>query len=182
MKLFEVGKSYYCSSLGDHNCIWEYTVTKRTPKTITIKGLDGADGSGLKRISAYNGYETVSPLGSYSMSPILTADKECEPFDEDSDPVVRLLKKAVAVKHAEFLELDKIEIVHVKEEEDVNEFTILESVGSAVNRLGWVCPVNSDGTIDESSPVHVDDCTKEWFQKMTVRDAGKLLEWTEEQK
>ena len=72
--------------------------------------------------------------------------------------------------------------IHVKEEEDVNEFTILESVGSAVNRLGWVCPVNSDGTIDESSPVHVDDCTKEWFQKMTVRDSGILLEWTEEQK
>ena len=42
---------------------------------------------------------------------------EIIPFDEDADPVVRLLKKAIAVKHADLLNSGKVEIVRYKEEE-----------------------------------------------------------------
>ena len=77
MKTFEIGKTYSMSSPCDHNCIWTYTVTARTAQTITIE-----DGKQVKKCriskqySEYNKAETVFPLGSYSMCPILTAEKE----------------------------------------------------------------------------------------------------------
>ena len=77
MKTFEIGKTYSMSSPCDHNCIWTYTVTARTAQTITI-----SDGKETKKCrinkmnSEYNKAETVFPLGSYSMCPILTAEKE----------------------------------------------------------------------------------------------------------
>ena len=61
MTKFEIGNTYSMSSPCDHNCIWTYTVTARTAQTVTL-----SDG---------NHTETVFPLGSYSMCPILTADK-----------------------------------------------------------------------------------------------------------
>ena len=36
MKKFEIGKAYSMRSICDHDCVWTYTVTARTAKTITI--------------------------------------------------------------------------------------------------------------------------------------------------
>ena len=34
MKKFEIGKTYSMRSICDHDCVWTYTVTARTAKTI----------------------------------------------------------------------------------------------------------------------------------------------------
>lgn len=76
MMKFETGKTYSMRSIGDHNCVWTYTVTARTAQTITLD-----DGKEIKRCriskkaTEYRGAETVFPLGQYSMAPILSADK-----------------------------------------------------------------------------------------------------------
>lgn len=75
MKTFEIGKTYTMHSICDHNCIWSYTVTKRTAQTITI--TDGKQTKTCrisKRTSEYRAAESVYPLGQYSMCPILSAD------------------------------------------------------------------------------------------------------------
>jgi hypothetical protein len=71
---FEVGKSYSARSACDHDCIWTWTVTKRTAKRVYLR-----DGRGKEFYcvpSTYNGGpEMASPLGRYSMSPTIYADK-----------------------------------------------------------------------------------------------------------
>lgn len=82
MKTFEVGKTYFMRSICDYDCIWRYKVVKRTKATITIQEVDcdnhPYEGSEkvcrIWRGFAAN-YEAVRPLGSYSMAPILTAEK-----------------------------------------------------------------------------------------------------------
>lgn len=77
MMQFEIGKTYTMRSICDHDCVWEYTVTKRTAQTVTI--TDGKNTQTCrisKRVSEYRGAETIYPLGQYSMSPSLTADNE----------------------------------------------------------------------------------------------------------
>lgn len=75
MKTFEIGKTYSMKSPCDQNCVWTYKVTARTAKTVTI-----SDGEKEKKCrissqySQYNKAETVFPLGSYSMCPILRAE------------------------------------------------------------------------------------------------------------
>tara|TARA_R100001163_G_scaffold15072_1_gene13631 strand:- start:8883 stop:9248 length:366 start_codon:yes stop_codon:yes gene_type:complete len=99
--IFETGKTYEMRSVGDYNCVWRYKVVRRTMKTVILEADDREDGEGRKRIRIWQGVETVQPLGSYSMSPVLCADKpvqdspDQEP-DEDSDNIVRALKAGVA--------------------------------------------------------------------------------------
>ena len=74
MTKFEIGKEYSCRSICDHNCIWTYTVTARTEKTITV--TDGKKTKKLRiiaKLSEYRGVETVYPEGQYSMAPMLSA-------------------------------------------------------------------------------------------------------------
>ena len=74
MKQFEVGKTYTCRSICDHECEWAFTVVARTPKTITV--TDGKERKVLRiveRASAYRNAESVLPFGRYSMCPILSA-------------------------------------------------------------------------------------------------------------
>lgn len=70
---FEVGKNYACRSACDQNCVWEYTIAKRTKCTITT--TEGETFRINKRSTAYNNAETVYPKGRYSMAPSITADK-----------------------------------------------------------------------------------------------------------
>lgn len=86
MKAFEIGKTYTMRSIGDHDCVWTYTVTKRTPKTITI-----TDGKEIKtcRVNAktselFNA-ESIYPLGRYSMCPVLSADSEEAPVEATTE-------------------------------------------------------------------------------------------------
>lgn len=75
MTTFEIGKTYITRSACDHNCVWSFTVTKRTASTITV--TDGESSKVLKiikKLSEFRGAETVRPLGNYSMAPMLSAD------------------------------------------------------------------------------------------------------------
>lgn len=66
---FEAGKTYWTRSVCDHDCIIRVAVAKRTAKTITT-----AEGKTL-RVADYKGVEQVKPWGSYSMAPIVGADR-----------------------------------------------------------------------------------------------------------
>lgn len=66
---FEVGKTYATASIGDHECIFKVTVTKRTDKTVTITGFRN------KRCKVYineKGVEYIKPEN-YSFAPIFDA-------------------------------------------------------------------------------------------------------------
>lgn len=70
---FTVGTTYACRSFCDHDLVWTFTVTKRTARFVTLE-----DGHGETRrvgVRVWNGAEHCSPLGTYSMAPVLTADK-----------------------------------------------------------------------------------------------------------
>jgi len=69
MAKFETGKTYWTRSIVDADYRVRVTVAKRTAKTITT-----ADGKSL-RISEWDGVEQVKPWGSYSMCPIVGADR-----------------------------------------------------------------------------------------------------------
>lgn len=71
---FEQGKHYYTRSACQHDCIFAYTIERRTAKSAVIVGKDGK--SQRKKIyDMGDGIERIS-LGSYSMAPVLTADRE----------------------------------------------------------------------------------------------------------
>ena len=67
---FEIGKTYTTRSVCDHDCIIRETIASRTAKTVRT-----ASGKTF-RVTEYNGIEQFNPWGSYSMAPILSADKK----------------------------------------------------------------------------------------------------------
>lgn len=69
MSKFEAGRTYYTRSICDADQVVRVTVAKRTAKTITT-----AEGKTL-RIREWQGVESVKPWGSYSMAPIVSADR-----------------------------------------------------------------------------------------------------------
>ena len=71
---FIVGQTYSCRSACDHNCVWSFTVTARTDKSVSLSGefMNGVKAA-TKRIKVWDGQETVLPLGAYSMAPTLRA-------------------------------------------------------------------------------------------------------------
>lgn len=75
MKKFEVGQTYECGSICNHETVFKYTVTSRTAATITV--VDDRNEVKklriIKNISEYRNAESVYPLGKYSMCPILSA-------------------------------------------------------------------------------------------------------------
>lgn len=73
MKTFEVGKTYWTRSICDSDCIFRFTILKRTEKTVWIKYHDKTK---ARRVyTNYDGNEAIDPHGRYSMSPVLSADK-----------------------------------------------------------------------------------------------------------
>jgi hypothetical protein len=68
---FEPGKTYATRSICDHECIFKVTIASRTPKT--VKTIDGK----TFRVAAWHSGECeyIKPLGSYSMAPMIRADK-----------------------------------------------------------------------------------------------------------
>ncbi len=69
MVKFELGKTYYTRSVADYDTIVRVTVAKRTDKTIVT-----AAGDRLK-IKVWDDVEQVKPWGSFSMAPIVSADR-----------------------------------------------------------------------------------------------------------
>jgi hypothetical protein len=72
MTKFETGKKYSFTFIGNSELHVCYEVLKRTAKTITI--TDGRETKSCK-VSVWDDIEQVRPYGSYSMCPILGADK-----------------------------------------------------------------------------------------------------------
>jgi len=73
MQRFEEGKTYTTRSNCDHDCIFEMTVVKRTPKTIVVD----VKNFGQKRLRPRESgdQEVVFPLGDHSMAPIMQAGR-----------------------------------------------------------------------------------------------------------
>jgi hypothetical protein len=67
---FEPGKTYWTRSICDSDCIVRVPVARRTAKTITT------DDGKVLRISVWQNVERVKPWGSYSMAPIVSADRK----------------------------------------------------------------------------------------------------------
>ncbi len=67
---FQVNKTYYTRSICDSDCIYKITIQSRTSKTIKT------DDDQVLRIKVRDSVEFVKPFGTYSMSPIITAEKE----------------------------------------------------------------------------------------------------------
>lgn len=80
-KVFEIGKRYFMTSLCDHDCKWIFEVVARTAATVTVKQVreDGTLHNAFTKLRIDGRYfeqygeETVKPLGSYSMCPVLNA-------------------------------------------------------------------------------------------------------------
>lgn len=72
-QIFEVGKSYSCRSICDYDCIYTFRVLKRSAKTVTV---DYHGEQTRRKVWVTDGVEKIAPHGSYSMSPVLSANKE----------------------------------------------------------------------------------------------------------
>ena len=75
IKKFKVGESYFMRSICDHECVWKYKVVARTAKTVTLESLGNQPEQIKRRVSVYQNKEFCRPLGKYSMSPILDANR-----------------------------------------------------------------------------------------------------------
>ena len=75
MKKFEIGKTYFCRSACDYECIFEMKVISRTAKTITAEhNVGGRQIQRFKIKDHFNeGIEHVD-CGRYSMHPIFSAE------------------------------------------------------------------------------------------------------------
>lgn len=67
---FAVGKTYTCRSIGDSDCIYSFTIVRRSEKTVTINYHDKEV---RRTIRVVDGSEQIDPHGRYSMSPVLRA-------------------------------------------------------------------------------------------------------------
>lgn len=74
-KTFEVGRTYKARSAADWDCVWSFEVVARSAKFITITEEDDPK---PRRVGVYTfqGVEHAKPLGTFSLCPILAADKE----------------------------------------------------------------------------------------------------------
>ncbi len=74
---FETGKTYYARSTCDHNCIFRYTVVRRSEKSVWIReaGKHASDTVVRRSISVWDGSEMIYPDGKYSMCTIVRAAK-----------------------------------------------------------------------------------------------------------
>jgi hypothetical protein len=71
---FKAGKTYQCRSLCDWDTIVSFVVVSRTAKMLTIRER------GIKPyrrgIFVLDGVEKCKPHGTYSMCPVISADRE----------------------------------------------------------------------------------------------------------
>ena len=74
---FEVGSAYTCRSACDSDVAWTFEVVRRTAQFITLKTWGDPLGDETRcKVRVWNGVESASPLGTYSMSPVITADRK----------------------------------------------------------------------------------------------------------
>lgn len=71
--VFEAGKTYATRSIVDSDYMVTIEVLARTAKTLRVR--TGGKEKTLRVSPSYDGHESVKPWGSYSMCPVITADK-----------------------------------------------------------------------------------------------------------
>jgi len=74
MTTFQVGRTYSCRSICDHECIFTFTIVARTEKSVLITG-GSLRAPTRRKVRIWDGAECIDPLGRYSMSPMLRADR-----------------------------------------------------------------------------------------------------------
>ncbi len=77
---FQVGATYEARSICDHNCVWSFRVIARTAKFVTLEAdtyRNYGNAANTKRVGVgvWDGVECASPLGTYSMSPTIRANR-----------------------------------------------------------------------------------------------------------
>lgn len=73
---FEIGKSYQTRLATDADSFLTIRVVSRTAKTVRIDATGFIPQNAQFRIKNINGIEAIEPWGSYSMSPLVTAERE----------------------------------------------------------------------------------------------------------
>lgn len=75
---FQVGETYATRSASNWDCIYSWTVIKRTAKFVTLQ----EDSGRVNRVGVrtWNGVEMCRPFGAYSMAPSIRADRPGLPF------------------------------------------------------------------------------------------------------
>jgi hypothetical protein len=79
MNRFEAGKVYWTRSACDHECIFSWKVIRRTEKSVWLRE-EGKHfrnvGIRRRQIKDFrDGVETCFPDGTYSMCPVISADR-----------------------------------------------------------------------------------------------------------
>lgn len=70
---FEVGKTYATRSYGDYECVFTFTVVRRTAQFVTLC-INGEEVRRKVRVSPLDpSSERCDPFGVYSLSPVLVA-------------------------------------------------------------------------------------------------------------
>ncbi len=73
MTTFQIGKTYTTRSACDYNTIFAWTVTARTAKRLTLEDRHG--NTAQRGIYFWNGIEHCKPAGTFSMCPIINAER-----------------------------------------------------------------------------------------------------------
>jgi hypothetical protein len=73
MTKFEIGKTYSTRSACDYETVFAWTVIARTAKQITLEDRWGRQEK--RGIYLWNGTEHCKPNGTYSMCPVINAEK-----------------------------------------------------------------------------------------------------------
>ena len=74
-KKFIVGQTYATRSACNWDCVYSFTIVRRTEKSVWIDDIHGKKNV-RRSIKNYSGHETFSPFGTYSMSPTISADRK----------------------------------------------------------------------------------------------------------
>jgi hypothetical protein len=72
MSKFQVGRTYSCRSVGDHDCVFSFAILSRTAQSVVINSHGT---TARRKIRVRDGVEEIDPLGRYSMAPVLSADR-----------------------------------------------------------------------------------------------------------
>lgn len=67
---FQPNQELSVRSMCDYDCVFRFTVVKRTAKTVTLKYFNELK---TVKIRVRDGYEFCYPLGTYSMAPSIDA-------------------------------------------------------------------------------------------------------------
>lgn len=69
---FQVGQTVQARSACDSDCVWTFTVLRRTAKFVTLQDVDTLDTMRVG-VREHDGEEWASPFGSFSMAPVVRA-------------------------------------------------------------------------------------------------------------